>query len=82
VENVTLTLKKSGRHIELGVEQGQLFRVCQYMDLKDSGLSNLQGDDPSKSPSIEREEERFALTRHFDQGCTSVIAEEIDGDIP
>ena len=52
------------------------------MDLKDSGLSNLQGDDPSKSPTIECEEERFALTRYLDQGCTPVIAEEIDGDIP
>jgi hypothetical protein len=52
------------------------------MDLKDSGLSNLQGDDPCKSPPIERQEEWFPLTRHLDQGCTPVIAEEIDGDIP
>ena len=82
MENVTLALKKSGRHIELGVEQGQLSRVFQHVDFKDSGPSNLQGDDPSKSPPIEREEEWFALTRHLDQGCTPVVAEEIDGDIP
>ena len=67
MENVTLALKKSGRHIELGVEQGQLPRVSQHMDFEDSGLSNLQGDDPSKSPSIERQEEWFALTGHLDQ---------------
>ena len=43
--------------------------------------SNLQGDDPGESPSIEREEEWFPLTRHLDQGRTPEVAEEIDGDI-
>jgi hypothetical protein len=37
------------------------------MDFNDSGPSNLQGDDPSKSPPIEREEDWFPLTRDLDQ---------------
>jgi hypothetical protein len=60
--------KKSGGHIQLRVEQGQPFRVGQHMDFNDSGPSDLQGDDPSQSPPVEREEEWLPLTRHFDQG--------------
>ena len=58
---VTPTLKKSGTHIELGVEQGQLSRVGQHVDLEDSGPSNLQGDNPSKSAPIKGKEEWFAF---------------------
>ena len=79
---MTPILKKSGGHIELGVEHGQLCRIGQHMDFEDAGLTNLQGDDPGKSPPIEREEEWFSLIRHLDQGRTSVVAEEIDRDIP
>ena len=80
--NVTPALKKLGGRVKLGVEYGQLARVSQHMDLKDSGLSNLQGDDPNKASPVEREEERFSSPGHLDQGCAPVIAEEIDGDIP